>query len=980
MKLRLLLSVTAVLLLAAALLAIPDVRHRIMLPSSKLLIQPIPGSPQAMNSFPVNIQVSPDQRYAAILEAGYGDVETAVHQSIAILDLDTNQITRFADPRLGKDAHQSYFIGLAWSSDGHHLYAPIGSTSDPEGRNPGDTGNGIAVYSFNDGKIAQERWIPIPPQPLAKGKKRGTIHMNAPDGKLIPWPAGIAVIKYKAPAVFEGSSEKLQETKEQVGRDRLLVADNLSDDVLLMDAETGKIIRRFDVSTGDYVPTAYPYGVVADPTGNTAWVSLWNSAKIASLDLEKGTVRKWIEVSDTRSTAAPHPTAIILLPKYGLLVTLSNEDRVAVVDTTIDRVVGYLPTRLPDQNAAGSFPNSLALTADGKRLYIANGSGDAVAVYNLDGIVTCEFCTSGTVKMPKPIAPLGFLPTDWYPTALAVHGNDLLIATGKGHGTGPNNFVQAAGNPAGRKGYTYLPTLLRGSLARVDLKQAEANLKELTAEVLESNLMNSPPVTLPFAGGKNPIKHIIYVIKENRTYDQIFGDLGVGNGDKSLTMYGEDITPNQHALARQFGVLDNFYDSGDVSGNGHVWSNAAISSDYTEKTWQIAYRGNERSYDYEGQVALDYPIQLGIPDVNEPGTGYLWTNLARHGRTYRHYGEYISTHWCDRGEEEDMNPQHGTPLPMPESCTKKEVARDEPFPPTLGNGKGEPNPYSWPIPLIAENIATKPELVNHFDPHFPDFRLDFPDQLRVDEFLRDFNGWANKRTNTKEDDMPQFMQVRLPNDHTAGTTPGMPTPAASVADNDLAVGRLVETISHSPYWDDTAIFILEDDAQDGADHVDAHRSIALVISKYSPQAFKFQSEPGSKGVQGHFSSNVFIDSHFYTTVNVIKTMEVLLGLPPMNNNDAQAAPMTPLFTLPGAQPPFTADYRNRDNKLIYTANAKNAQGSEESKKMDFTHADAVDTALLNQILWRDRMGSRPMPPPKHTIIPDHPRTKDDDDD
>ena len=194
MRTRLLVALALLLATAALLIALPDVRHRIMLPSSKMIIQPVPGNPQPMNTFPVNIQVSPDQKYAAILEAGYGDLETDVHQSIAILDFSTNQITRFADPRLGRGAHQSYFIGLAWSTDGHHLYAPIGSTSDPEGKKPGDTGNGIAVYAFDQGKITPERWIAIPPQPLAPGKKRGTIHHTAPDGKLIPWPAGIAVI------------------------------------------------------------------------------------------------------------------------------------------------------------------------------------------------------------------------------------------------------------------------------------------------------------------------------------------------------------------------------------------------------------------------------------------------------------------------------------------------------------------------------------------------------------------------------------------------------------------------------------------------------------------------------------------------------------------------------------------------------------------------------------------------------------------
>ncbi|MGZ4788452.1 MAG: bifunctional YncE family protein/alkaline phosphatase family protein [Terriglobales bacterium] len=973
MRTRVFVILAALLLIAAALLAIPG-RNRISLPTSKVLIQPVPGNPQPMNTFPVNIQISPDQNYAAILEAGYGDVETNVHQSIAVLDFATNQITRFADPRLGHDAHQSYFIGLAWSSDGRHLYAPIGSTSDPEGKKPGDTGNGIAVYAFNNGKIAPERWIPIPPQPLAPGKKRGTIHKDAPDGKLVPWPAGIAVIK----------GDK---------GDQLLVADNLSDNVLLMDAESGKIIHRFDLSTGKYVPSSYPYGVVTDNNGTMAWVSLWNSSSLVELELSSGRIFRRIDLTGktANSETGPHPTAMAWGPNGLLFVALSNSDEVAVVYPEYETIVDYLSTSLPGQEFRGAFPNALAVSADGHRLYVANASSDAVAVFGIEPWIIRTAMSppdehprvlpTQTGPLSKGLTkPLGFIPTDWYPTALAVRGSELLIASGKGHGTGPNNIPQSKDNPAGRKEGTYIATLLQGSLARVDLKQAESHLKELTAEVLESNLMNGPAGGIPFAGGVNPIKHVIYIIKENRTYDQIFGDLGVGNGDRSLTMYGEDITPNQHALARQFGVIDNFYDSGEVSGDGHLWSNAAITSDYTEKTWQINYRGGERSYDYEGVVALDYPIKLGIPDVNEPSTGYLWTNLARHGKTYRHYGEYISTHFCDRGGDADMNPQQGTPLAMPESCSKAEVKPGEPLPRDLGDGRAEPNPYPWPIPLVAENVATKPELVGHFDPHYPDFRLEFPDQLRVDEFLREFRPWAEKRAKMKRDEMPQFMQVRLPNDHTVGTTPGKPTPAASIADNDLAVGRVVEAISNSPYWNDTAIFILEDDAQDGADHVDAHRSTALVISKYGPKNFDIKPiESGGDPTFGHPRQGVFVDSHFYTTVSMIRTMEVLLGLRPMNNNDAQAPVMAPLFTGPGTQPPFKADYRNRDNRLIYTANKKDAVGAKESAKMNFTHADAVDTALLNQILWRDRMGARPMPLVKHTVIPDRPRDKDDDD-
>ena len=292
-------------------------------------------------------------------------------------------------------------------------------------------------------------------------------------------------------------------------------------------------------------------------------------------------------------------------------------------------------------------------------------------------------------------------------------------------------------------------------------------------------------------------------------------------------MYGEAITPNIHKLALQFGVLDNFFDSGEVSGDGHVWSNAAIGSDYLEKTWQQSYRGEQRTYDFEGVVADGYPLLQKIPDVNEPTSGYLWGDLAAHGKSYYHFGEFISTIFCD--EPAAADPQLG-PMLGGRPCKKKAIEPGEAIPEDWGGGV---NKWPWPIPLMAANTATKPELVGHFATEAPDFNLFVPDQIRVDIFMRHLKGWVADKEQGK-DTMPNFVMLRLPNDHTAGTRPGGPTPKSSVADNDLAVGRAVDAISHSPFWDDTAFFILEDDAQDGADHVDAHRSYALVISKYAP--------------------------------------------------------------------------------------------------------------------------------------------------
>jgi hypothetical protein len=270
----------------------------------------------------------------------------------------------------------------------------------------------------------------------------------------------------------------------------------------------------------------------------------------------------------------------------------------------------------------------------------------------------------------------------------------------------------------------------------------------------------------------------------------------------------------------------------------------------------------------------------------------------------------------------------------------------------VGQPHGSPSPWPWPIPLIARDVANKPELEGHFDPRFADFRLDYPDQLRADEFLNEFADFVKARQEGNGTEVPQFVILRLPDDHTAGTKPGLPRPEASVADNDLAVGRVVEAVSHSPYWEDTAIFILEDDAQDGADHVDAHRSLAFVISKYSP------SSPAQP----------YVDHNFYTTVNMVHTMEVLLGLPPMNNNDAQAAVMAPLFSGKGDQPPFHADPSNLRSGLIYKASPPQGPGAKESARMDFTQADAADAARLNAILWRASKGEAPMPVSQHRVV------------
>jgi DNA-binding beta-propeller fold protein YncE len=897
-----------------------DRSRRINLPTNKTLTVPVPGYLARTNSFPATIALSPDGRYAALLNQGYGTQEAGARQSIAILDLSNNELHDFPDDRLSDDysTRQSYFIGLAFSTDGRHLYASMGSITDPIGEKPKSTGNGIAVYKFAAGQVTPERFIKIPPQPIAEGKEVAFGVRKTPVGTALSYPAGLVVLPGPR-------------------GDRLLIADNLSDNAILLDTSSDKIVQSFDLSRSRLIPSAYPYTVITNKAGTKAWVSLWNGSAVAELNLETGKVTRWIELGTQSDPIVPgsHPTAMLLNANEDTLyATLANADAVSAVDLK----VGAAPRRYyTGLKGHGSVPQAIALSPDGQRLYVASASLDAIAVFETKYVPNL---TTNPILFGPTEEPLGFIPTEWYPSALAIAGNDLLIATAKGEGSGPNNMQGTLKGERKRKEHPYIPTLIGGSIARLSLADIDKNLAAYTHQVEEDNLIRSDGGKFEFAGGTNPIRHVIYVLKENRTYDQILGDLPVGDGDASLTMYGADITPNQHKLALQFGVLDNFYDSGEVSGDGHLWSTASTTSDYNEKIWPINYRSKERTYDSGGSVAEELPLEQGIPDVDDPATGFLWDNLARRGLTYRIYGEFIAAVWCKN--EKANSPKEGRHSPSSATCPVAEINKGESLPPNVGNPRGGPSPWPWAIPQMKRMRPTKAALREHYDPQFPDFNTDYPDQLRADEFLREFDEFVKAKGTAKE--LPQFTLLYLPDDHTGGTRPGKPTPQASVADNDLALGRVVDAVSHSAYWDDTAIFVLEDDAQDGADHIDAHRSTALVISKYAPHA-----------------PQTFVDHHFYSTVSMIHTMESLLGLPPMNLFDAHAPLMAPLFSGPGAQPPFQADDRNLRSGLIYKMNEKKAAGAKESSQMNFSRPDAADAKKLNAILWQDAKGNVPMP-------------------
>ena len=896
-----------------------DAPQTVRLPNGKLLGE-VPGAPRPINNLPTAIAISPDGRFAVLLHSGYGAYTSGQKQSLTVLNLETNELADFPDDRLGSEARQTYFLGLAFSLDGKHIFASMASLTDPLGKRKGSTGNGIAVYSFENGRISPERFLALTPRTtIPTGKVRRA------EFKDVTYPAGLS----------EGMSG---------GQERLLVACNNSDEAVLLNTGDGKIIHRFDLSTMKRIPASLPYTTVMTNDGKHGFVSLWNASSVAELDLLTGRVSRIIPLHKPASALAggSHPTALLLNKEDSrLYVALTDRDEIAVIDTSSGRIVSYLSTKLPGQKYGGSDPEYLAFSPDEKTLFSADSISDSVAVFTLS-----------KAGGGKDIKADGFIPTEWYPTVVAAAGKNLLVASDKGRGSGPN--PKAIGKrPDGRTRYPYGPAMIHGSLARIPLVDAMANLTEYTKEVVAMNALRGNGDHVPFTGGENRIRHVIYIIKENRTYDQVFGDITEANGDPSLAMYGEDITPNQHKLARQFGILDNFYDSGEVSGDGHVWSTSASNSDYNEKTWPIAYRGKEHTYDSEGTLLSGVSAEDEIPDAGEPTGGYLWKDFASHGVSYRHYGEFIVSRWCNEPRGEGL-PESGPPKAEGEACARSEIQKGEPLEKNVGEPRGGPSPYPWAIPVLAKNVASEVELQGHFDPLFPDFEVTYPDQLRADEFLNEFQNFVAARDAGK-DTMPQFILLRLPDDHTAGLTKGEPRPAASVADNDLAIGRVVDAVSHSAYWDDTAFLILEDDAQDGPDHVDSHRSIALVISKYAPM-------PAGKGED----EKPFVDHSFYTTINVVRTIEALLGVPPMNANDSRAAVMAPLFSGTGQQPAFSADYRNRDNGLIYEMNSKDWK---EGKNLDFSHADAVDTTLLNKALWQDRMGDIPMPRPQHNVFP-----------
>ena len=662
-----------------------------------------------------------------------------------------------------------------------------------------------------------------------------------------------------------------------------LAFDLASKTLYSLDIDAGTI-TAIDVTGGKPARTAKvgerPYDVKVARNGKMLYVTDWIGRAVLAVSPEDLRVVASIGVGE-------HPNQIAVHPEDDrIFVACASSNLVSVIDTKRGVVTETIMTGLFPKAPEGSTPAALAVSPDGETLYVANADNNCVAVVDIEEVSRSQ------VK--------GFIPTGWYPTAVSVtpDGKTLLVGVGKGNQTRPNPLSkELAERIANAKPgeipeewkpwlakYPYIGTTLSGALSIVPVPD-EKTLAQYTATVYRNcpysdKLLTDAPYPTKTAiptrvGDPSPIKHVIYIIKENRTYDQVFGDLPKGNGDPGLVMFGRAVTPNHHKLAEEYVLLDNLYCNGHVSVDGHPWSTMAYNTDYIAKDWALTYsRRAGIDMDDEGDLA-------------KAPSGFLWDAAARAGLSYRSYGEL------------------GKRVSQPDGSFKME--------------------------------GRVPGLVGHFNPDFggtgPD-KKKLRDTANVAIFLDEYARFE------KEGTLPKLMILSLGEDHTEGTKTGANTPAACVASNDLALGRLVDAVSHGKSWPETAIFVIEDDAQNGPDHVDAHRTVGLVVSPYTRRNC--------------------LDSTQYQTVSVLRTIELILGLPPLSQFDAAATPMFASFTDKADLAPYACEPARIDLNAI---NSPLAYGADRSNKMDFSEYDRIDDFELNEILWRAVKGENaPIPP------------------
>jgi DNA-binding beta-propeller fold protein YncE len=633
----------------------------------------------------------------------------------------------------------------------------------------------------------------------------------------------------------------------------LYVAENLADTVAVVEVASKRIVQR--LKTGHY-----PYAVTMSNDG-IVYVSAWGGDSVSVFQAKGDALTEAAKIIVGR-----HPSALTL-NKQGtrLFVACASADRVVVVDTTKRRVIKQLEDSPPAGPREGSTPDALALAPDGARLFVAEADNNAVAVFDLSS------ATAGATTRHAKDALAGRIPVGWYPTGLAASAESLWVLNGKGRGTAANPDRRNPKTYAEGPGASYVLGQLNGTITELPLRADAAGLQHWTARVGELNSWGKARTKPAYP----PFKHVIYIIKENRTYDQIFGDLKAGDGDPSLLFFPQAVTPNHRALAERFGLFDRFFVNAEVSAQGHQWSTSAYSTDYTEKVTPLTYSHRRRDPDDEGEV-------------DEPINGYLWDAALKKGISLRNYGEFA--------------------LPV-----------------AAGGRPGMPPRYR----------AVKSALAPHTNPDYPSFDMAISDQRRVEVWLKEFQEFVSKGT------LPQLEIIHLPCDHTSGAHPGRRTPSAYVADNDLALGRMIEALSKTAFWKETVVFVLEDDAQDGPDHVDSHRSVLMVVSPYNRAGTVHR---------------------FVNTTDVIATMEEILGLEPLSQFDYYGRPLREIFAAEADLRPYEA---LTPAQSLTEMNAPRGRNATASLRLDFSKEDRADMALFNRVLWRAIKGEDvPYPRPK----------------
>ncbi|MGO9527453.1 MAG: bifunctional YncE family protein/alkaline phosphatase family protein [Verrucomicrobiia bacterium] len=849
---KLTLSIAALLASAAFSLA-QDAKAPVSLPGQRpdgsiLLpnqwsLRPV-GRQIELGDFPVNIAVDPTGRFAAILHAGYSQ------HGLWIVDLKTEKVVTNAP------LHEAFY-GIEFSRDGSQLFCS------------GASDEVIHGYHFTDGLLTNSH----------------DIRLHSADDVAIA--AGLAIdshLQELCVANLYGQSVSLVDLRTNTVVDVPLTPDSLTNSYETV-TSTGRSTEAELNHLG-----VFPYACRIDEKRRRCYVSLWGNAEVAVVALNsQKVIARW--------STQEHPNEMVLTANGNtLFVANANRNTVTVFDRETGKTLETLTAALYPNAPSGSTPNSLALTPDEKILFVANADNNNLAVFD--------------VSKPGHSHSLGFIPVGWYPTSVRVtpDGRHLLVSNGKGI----LSMANPNGPQPGRKSRAetlpqYIAELLKGTLSVIDLPQSrdefDNQLVVYTAAAYrcsplkaDTSVTAARPEDSPIPqtpGDPSPIKYVFYIIKENRTYDQVLGDMKEGNGDTNLCLFPEEVTPNQHQLARDFVLLDNFYADAEISADGHEWTMGAYASDFVDKTWRLQYGHNQsRKYIYPAE---------GIFPMATPAGGYLWDRAADAGLSYRSYGEFVL------------------------------------------NGKTPEDPS---VPRVKT-------LRGHIDEGYHGFDLDYFDAKRADRFLHELKRFEDAG------DMPRLQVVRLPGDHTYGVRQGKRTPSACLADNDAALGRIVEGISHSKFWPQTAIFILEDDAQNGADHVDAHRTTGFIASPY---------------IKRHT-----VDSTLYSTSSMLRTIELILGLKPMSQFDAAAAPMFAAFQ----GKPDLAGYTALPARInLNQLNTQVTWGEKVSRTMDFTKEDAADDLLLNEVIWRSVRGenSHAPAPTRAAFVVEHGETKADTDD